>query len=142
MALVKFYRGVQGASLPAYTNGAIFVVANGDTSGDIYVDVDNGKRLKIRPNDVVTAKTTAEWNAAPTTIAQAGQVYVYTDYSTTEVDGKTVNVPGIKVGDGSAYLIDMPFLPVVTQEKADFWDDKVTAYMDDEHNETLILSKV
>lgn len=39
-------------------------------------------------------------------------IIVYTDYSSyTDSDsGETVYVPGFKIGDGNAYLVDMAFL--------------------------------
>lgn len=40
-----------------------------------------------------------------------GEVIVYTDQSTiTNEQGETVLVPGIKIGDGNAYLINLPFV--------------------------------
>lgn len=62
MAQIRFYRGAAEDSLPNYQNGAVFVVSNtnfddGYYLGDIYVDVDNGKRLKIKPNNAIYYKT-------------------------------------------------------------------------------------
>lgn len=54
--------------------------------------------------------TTKNWNSDKTRIAQKGYIYVYSDYAqTTGFAGQVINVPGIKVGDGTSYLIDMPF---------------------------------
>ena len=50
---VRFYRGAQGASLPAaHQDGAIFIVERDQNNnlGDMYVDIDNGKRLHIVPD--------------------------------------------------------------------------------------------
>ena len=49
--------------------------------------------------------TTAEWGAKPTFIPDAGTVIIYSDYAS--VDDK--DVPNFKVGDGNAYLVDLPF---------------------------------
>lgn len=58
--------------------------------------------------------TTANWNAARGFIPLEGEVIIYTDYRviTKEVDGetRTVNVPAIKIGDGRAYVQDLPFM--------------------------------
>lgn len=54
--------------------------------------------------------TTAGWNAQRTLVAERGIIYVYSDHSYIEVDGgDPIPVPGFKVGDGTSYLIDMPF---------------------------------
>ena len=55
--------------------------------------------------------TTMEWAQDKTRIAQKGVIYVYSDYARTTDPGTGVEVPvpGFKVGDGTSYLIDMPF---------------------------------
>ncbi len=55
--------------------------------------------------------TTMEWAADTARIAQKGVIYVYSDYARTTDPGTGVEVPvpGFKVGDGTSYLIDMPF---------------------------------
>ena len=50
--------------------------------------------------------TTAEWNARPTYVPPLGMIIVYTDYAR---DGDKL-VPGIKIGDGNAYLATKPFI--------------------------------
>lgn len=69
MALIKFYRGASGVTLPSYQDGAVFIVANGKQKdnldlGDMYVDVpgsnQEGQRLHIVPNDAIYYKTQAE----------------------------------------------------------------------------------
>lgn len=50
--------------------------------------------------------TTEYWNSNPMLIAKDGAIYIYTDYD--EFEGQAI--PGIKVGDGKAYLIDIPFI--------------------------------
>jgi hypothetical protein len=54
----------------------------------------------------VYSKTTAEWDAQPTLIPKKDTLYVYTDYMT--IDG--VTIPGMKIGDGSTYLINLPYI--------------------------------
>lgn len=55
-------------------------------------------------------RTTAGWNEQPSLISERGAIYVYSDHSSTIIDGQAKPVPGIKIGDGSSYLIDMPFV--------------------------------
>ena len=100
-------------------------------------------------NNVLVA-TTAEWNSNPSLIGKKGTVYVYTDKSVNS-DGEPV--PGFKVGDGLAYLIDAPFNDDImmthannssihiTDEERLFWNNKVTAYLNPFDVEELILTK-
>lgn len=103
----------------------------------------------------VISRTTAEWNAQPTEISKKNYLYVYTDHQTTVNDqGETIYIPGVKIGDGLAYIIDLPFIDVlysehisnaqihVTEAEKEFWNNKVTAYciIDDEDG-NLILTK-
>lgn len=94
--------------------------------------------------------TTAEWNAQRSLIAEKGCVYVYSDYEHTELG---TPVPGFKVGDGLAYLIDLPFnddlflahasdnVIHVTDAEREFWNNKVTAYINATNTEELVLTK-
>lgn len=54
----------------------------------------------------VRIATTAEWDAQTTLISGVGIVYMYTDHMTDQGGNP---IPGFKVGDGTSYLIDMPF---------------------------------
>lgn len=58
--------------------------------------------------------TTANWDSTRGFIPFAGEIIIYTDYQTIqkEVNGqmKEVYVPGVKVGDGRAYVQDLPFV--------------------------------
>ena len=85
--------------------------------------------------------TTARWNAQASLVAEANVLYIYTDYKIKTVNGTTVNIPGLKIGDGTTYLIDLPFVAAhedalathiantnihVTSAEKDFWDNKVS----------------
>ena len=102
--------------------------------------------------------TTANWNAQHSLITEPGTVYIYSDYSfIDDGNGNLTPVAGIKIGDGSSYLIDMPFMTDaltatllshvgngdvhITPQERVFWNNKVSSYMDMEADETLILSK-
>ena len=100
--------------------------------------------------------TTENWNNARGFIPLRGEIIIYDDYETktwTEMEygeevTKTVNIPNIKVGDGMAYVQDLPFVDqrtreilmehinnqdihVTLQEKA-FWNNKVNIDDSDE----------
>lgn len=55
--------------------------------------------------DIVFENTTAYWSDNPQFVPPKGALIIYSDYAI--IDGKSV--PGFKVGDGSAYLVDLPF---------------------------------
>lgn len=89
------------------TNDVIAAVINGvqdalDEKADI---ADLAKK-----QDLILSNSTAGWRSNNTFIPSAGQIIIYTDKATYEEDGQTITVPGIKIGDGLAYGIDLPFL--------------------------------
>lgn len=104
----------------------------------------------------VLYNTKEGWNAQSSLVAEEGTIYIYSNYSTKVVDGITKNVPGIKIGDGTSYLIDMPFMNEdftdqlmnhinnalihVTPAEKTFWNNKSSAFMDPSTEETLVLS--
>lgn len=53
--------------------------------------------------------TKSNWDRQTFLIAQRGHLYVYKDAEVTYINGRRVVYPGIKIGDGSSYLIDMPY---------------------------------
>lgn len=89
----------------------------------------------------VWSATTDEWNEQSSLVSVKDAVYIYTDYKT--VDDKLV--PGFKIGDGLAFLIDLPFVDAemqehltndvihITSEERTFWNNKVRCYMDGEN---------
>ena len=102
--------------------------------------------------------TTANWNAQPSLIAEEAVVYIYSDYTTIEDGaGNQTAVAGIKIGDGTSYLIDQPFITDaatyliishisntgihVTQAEKEFWNNKVSAYINHTDPECLEISK-
>lgn len=101
---------------------------------------------KIRIN------TTANWDADKSYVPDAGVLIIYTDGAT---EGDKL-VPKIKVGDGNAYLIDLPFsdadiktvieehisnqiIHINDSERAN-WNDKVSISVN-QTNEEIIFSK-
>ena len=101
--------------------------------------------------------TTANWDTQGDLISEKGSIYIYSDYST-ELDdeGKEVKIPRIRIGDGETYLCDLPFLSDdytyalvrhindtvkhVSDAEREFWNNKVSSYIDTEDTENLVLS--
>lgn len=100
--------------------------------------------------------TKAGWNAQSSLIAEEGAIYIYKDYSTISEGEDTKDVPAIKIGDGTSYLIDMPIVNGdiadmllehinnavihVTSDDKTFWNNKSSAYLQPNTDETLVLS--
>lgn len=100
--------------------------------------------------------TKAGWNSQPSLIAEEGAIYIYKDYSTISDGNTTKNVPALKIGDGTSYLIDMPIVNGdiadilsehisnvvihVTSDDKTFWNNKSSAYIQPNETETLVLS--
>ena len=93
--------------------------------------------------------TTATWNSQPQLISERGYIYIYADYRQNE---QGQNVSAMKVGDGNAYLIDMPFTDEllyghladsvrhITQEEREFWNDKVRCFTSDIQDDVLVFT--
>lgn len=100
--------------------------------------------------------TTEHWNSQPDLIGKKSHIYVYSDYAETEIDGEIVAVPNIKIGDGSAFLIDNPFVTKsvedilnlhlndgdvhISETERDFWNEKVRCFIDPEDPEKIIFT--
>lgn len=103
--------------------------------------------------------TTLEWNSNRSFIPMRGEIIIYTDYGKIYDEfGNETNVPGVKIGDGSAYLIDLPFVNDnvkrdilqelgehanntnihVTSTEKDFWNNKLNFEV---FNGNLILNR-
>ncbi len=123
---VRFYRGAQGTSLPATKqDGAIFIIEragtdeSGNNLGDMYVDMDNGKRLHIIPDKELIFYS----SSMSGTTSTLGQVYVFQEQNPKKI--------GIAVGDGSAKIGDLPVYNHTTVTAA--IKDKVNAYLGTEY---------
>ena len=116
-------------------------------------DVD-WSQINNKPGEIASVfyNTIEGWNAQRDLIAQKGALYVYTNAS--EVDG--VLIPDLKIGDGTSYLIDAPFLTSTTIEQLNAhirntevhvssedrirWNNKVRAYHSTVEEETLVFT--
>lgn len=103
--------------------------------------------------------TKANWDAQRDLVAEQAAIYIYSDATTvTDEYGNEIPVSSIKIGDGTSYLIDMPFLTGgssqiimdhlsnnaihVSESDRELWNNKVTAYLLEDDIENLVLSKV
>lgn len=80
---------------------------------------DKESRAWINLGGSVSAKiyydTKENWNSQTSFISEHHAIYVYTNYKEIEDEvGNKTYVPGIKIGDGKAYLIDLPFVGDIT----------------------------
>ena len=93
--------------------------------------------------------STEYWRNRRYLIAARDVIYIYTDYKTIENgDGTTTEVQGMKIGDGTSFLIDMPFIGDgggggsgidITQEDIDRWNNKWAGYMNPSNPENLVF---
>lgn len=119
-----------------------------DEENNLDIDLESGI-IEVPTGDIVHVGTTAMWNSTPQLIAKAKHIYVYSDYA-------GLDVPGIKIGDGTTYLIDLPFVEGndsrlnehiyneiihVTSAERTFWNNKVTCYISPADSERLVFSK-
>ena len=79
--------------------------------------------------------TTENWLANSTFIPLDGEIIIYTDYSSKVVNGQRVNIPAIKIGDGSTYGVDLPFVN-------DQVRDLIMAHINDESVHASPLEKL
>lgn len=94
----------------------------------------------------IISDTTANWANKTTLVSKKNVIYVYTDYAQ---DDQGRDIPAIKIGDGLAYVVDLPFVDElfydhiyntdihVTLLDKLFWNNKNRAYVDDDE---LILT--
>ena len=93
--------------------------------------------------------TSAYWASKPTLVSEQGSFYVYSDY----FNYGDQAIPGIKIGDGLAYVVSLPFTDkmmvdhmmdsTIHLSSADRkkLDDSVCAVMSTVDDENLILYK-
>ncbi|MBQ6552434.1 MAG: hypothetical protein IJL83_02290 [Clostridia bacterium] len=107
-------------------------------SGEVFYDALGIRRVGTLSFTAVQFNTTAGWDATPELVGAENTLYVYTDHEE-DADGR--NIPGFKIGDGNAYLIDMPFSDHffaahinntdvhITPEERAFWNNKERCYV-------------
>lgn len=110
---VKFFRGSESSLPQEQHDGAIYVVdtgeaaVNGLTRGELYVD-SGIKRLRIgaQPTYIYTE---SQMSTLIGIVSKRGAIYIVTDSNGDQV--------GVKIGDGSAYIIDLPMVDFLSIQK-------------------------
>ena len=101
MSSVRFVNGTTAKiEATAYVDGNLYC----STDNDLLAYDLKGERHWVKG---VLYNSTANWNLNPSFVPAAGQIIVYSDYA---VDEDNTPIPGIKVGDGAAYGVDLPFI--------------------------------
>lgn len=113
-------------------------------------------KKETEKNLVYQSNTTEDWNERLGFISEKNVLYIYTDYRIIEKDGEEILLPGLKVGDGKSYLIDLPFLNStsdidqvmidhinnnvihISAEERAFWNNKLNYQLQDE---ILVLNR-
>lgn len=108
-------------------------------------------QLKDKAN--IKVKTKEEWDQDRSLISQQNTFYIYTNRTTQEDEqGNVINYPGIKIGDGTSYLVDLPFVDDlfynhinnlnihVSLEDREFWNNKVRTQDSQINRENLIFT--
>ena len=100
----------------------------------------------------VVIRTKESWKQYDKVVSQRGKIYVYTQ------DDPSLNAsPLIKIGDGLAYICDLPFTTDdlskqlknhiqdkqihISQVEREFWNNKVTCYMSESDQEQIVFDK-
>ena len=107
-------------------------------------------------NFTIYVDTTANYRANPTFIPHKGDIVIFLDKEVITEHGVAVNVPGIKIGDGLAYNLDLPFVGDeildklnkhindevrhITAAERQFWNNKLNL-SEAVEEETLILNR-
>lgn len=78
----------------------------------------------------VVVHTTAKWQSLTSLVSVKGTIYVWSDYKTE--DGE--DIPAIKIGDGLAYVVDLPFATQgITLAQINNWNNKVSVRISGEN---------
>lgn len=107
----------------------------------------------VLSKDMIFRNTVEGWNRQRDLVSYKNGIYIYTDYQTEEDEqGNIKYIPGIKIGDGKAFLIDLPFTDDlmiqhiedlgihVTPEEKEFWNNKVRTYYSEVDYDTLVFT--
>lgn len=93
--------------------------------------------------------STEYWNSHSDLVAKRGYIYIYSDWMK---DSQNKDIAGFKVGDGTSYLIDMPFtgelfrdhanntVVHITQAERLFWNNKVRCFISPDDNRRLVFT--
>ena len=130
-----------------------------DSDGVAYLwrKINNNLNNKL----IYYSKRKAQWDLDKNFISQKNILYIYSDYKILDKDGEQIFIPGLKIGDGTTYLIDLPFINNTTDgdeieqkilnhinnniihisaEERDFWNNKLNLLLQSE-SQTLIFNR-
>jgi len=114
------------------------------------ITIKNGVISADGSSSKIVSHTTSEWESlGVSTVSESGVLYVYTDYKKDE-SGK--NIPGFKMGDGNAYVADLPFSSAmfdmhmnntdihITAAEREKWNNKVSVLMNEPNNNLFFIT--
>ncbi len=111
---VAMFRGEKGDS-PKYegqTTDTIEVLVDNENdmvSANLTQSVINTIAQKM-DNTRIRINTTEHWSEQTSFVPENGSIIIYSDYKTIQDGGVTKYVAGVKIGDGNAYVVDLPFI--------------------------------
>lgn len=140
---------INGTSIYAPTVSATQTQTSGTEIGNITIN-NNTTTLYAPPSSKIISHTTAEWESlGVSTVSESGVLYVYTDYKQDESGN---NIPGFKMGDGNAYVADLPFSSAIfdahmnntdihiTAAEREKWNNKVSVLMNESTNNLFFIT--
>lgn len=92
----------------AYTSDRVSSISSGSSSN--FSGQTSAIQTIVSNEAHIYYATTSQWGSSPLVATTRGALYIYSDYRTAIIDGNIVTVPGIKVGDGTTYVNDLPFI--------------------------------
>lgn len=119
----------------------------------------NERKSTLRADQVRNPRynTTAYWIAHGNIIPKAGEIIIFTDAFSIQVDGVTKYLPAIKIGDGLSHLADITYLGEyeaqvmlehindntrhITQQERERWNHKLNTPDVPVVNKKLILNR-
>lgn len=120
-------------------------------------------KIKHNLNNKMTyySRTKSDWDSDRDFMSQKNVLYIYSDYKSIERDGEQILIPGLKIGDGTTYLIDLPFVNDtskgseleqlildhinnkvihISAEERNFWNNKLNLLLQPD-TQTLVLNR-
>ena len=115
------------------------------------------RKIKNKLNNkmIYYSKKKSEWDLDTDLLSQKNVLYIYSDYKIVKDENqKQIFIPGLKIGDGTSYLIDLPFVNEtssnsnfeeilmnhinnntvhISPEDRLFWNNKLNLFLSDEN---------
>lgn len=127
MALLKVLKGI-AANLPTDKHDGYVYFTTDDAK--LYIDsydakTKTTKRTLVNPSAVtwVQSDTTDGWNKKAGLVSSPNIIYIYTDH----IKKGNITIPGIKVGDGNAFIVDLPFIDTLYLDHINDADIHITS---------------